>query len=83
MITNLHNNQLKAVAATVTEMATMTAMTMTMKTKAAALLTAARHRQWQQAGGSKSAAEAGSAAARRRRRWQLGRSATLESAAVL
>jgi hypothetical protein len=27
MITNLHSNQLKAAAATVTEMATMTAMT--------------------------------------------------------
>jgi hypothetical protein len=46
MITNLHNNQLKAVAAIVTEMATMTAMTTTIKTKTAALLMAARHWQW-------------------------------------
>jgi hypothetical protein len=47
MITNLHNNQLKAVAATVMEMATMTAKTTMIKTKATALLTAAQHWQWQ------------------------------------
>jgi hypothetical protein len=41
MITNLHNNQLKAAAATVTEMAMMTATITTIKTKAAALLMAA------------------------------------------
>jgi hypothetical protein len=45
MITNLHNNQLKAVAATVTETATITAMTTMIKTKAAASLTTAWH--WQ------------------------------------
>ncbi len=42
------------------EMVTMTAMTTTMKTKAMALLMAARRWRWQQAGGGKSAAEAGS-----------------------
>jgi hypothetical protein len=65
-----NNNELKAVAATVTETATMTATTRTMQTKATALLTAARHWRWQRAGGSKSAAEAGSAAGRRRRWWR-------------
>jgi hypothetical protein len=53
-----NNNQLKAAAATVMEMATMTAMTMTMKTKATALLTEARHWRLQRAGGGKSAAKA-------------------------
>jgi hypothetical protein len=42
-------NQLKAAVASVTETATMTAMTKTMKTKATALLTAARCWQWQRA----------------------------------
>ena len=55
-----NNNQLKAVAATVTETATMTAMTRTMIKKATALLMAARRWRWQRAGGGKSAAEAGS-----------------------
>jgi hypothetical protein len=46
MITNLHNNQLKVAAATVTEMLTMTATTMTIKTKAAMSLATAQHWQW-------------------------------------
>ncbi len=58
------NNQLKAVAATVTKMAMMTAMTMAIKVKVTALLMAAWRWQWQRACDSKSAAEAGSAAAR-------------------
>jgi hypothetical protein len=70
MITNLHNNQLKAAAATVTEMVTMIAMTTTIKMKAVALLTAARRCQWQWAGSSKCTAEVGSTAARQRRWWQ-------------
>ena len=44
-----------------TEMASMTVMTTTMKTKAMVSLTTARHRRWQQAGGGKSTAEVGSA----------------------
>jgi hypothetical protein len=47
--------------ATVTEIATMTATTTTMKVKATASLTAARCWQRQRAGGGESAAEAGSA----------------------
>ncbi len=64
------NNQLKALAATASEMATMTAITKTIKTKVAAAAAA-----WQQRGGggisSAAAAEAKAAAgatARRRRR---------------
>jgi hypothetical protein len=56
-----NNNQLKAVAAPVMETATMTATKRTMKKKATASLTAARHRGWQRAGGGESATEAGSA----------------------
>ncbi len=51
------------------ETAMMTAMTTTMKTKAMALLRAARHWRWQQAGSGKSMAEAGGAVAQRWREW--------------
>ncbi len=42
-----NNNQLKAAVATVSEMATMTAATTRIKTKATTLLTTAQHWQWQ------------------------------------
>jgi hypothetical protein len=41
------NNQLKAMAATATEMMTMKATTMTTKTKATALTSVAAARRWQ------------------------------------
>jgi hypothetical protein len=83
MITNLHNNQLKEAAATVTEMATMTATTMVLKMKAAALLTAAW--RWQKCGrgGQHGGTAVAVAAAAQWQRQQLGGSATLELAAAL
>ncbi len=58
-----YNNQLKVAAATVTQMATMTATTKTIKIEATASLVAAQCQQWQRAGDGKSAAKVGSAAA--------------------